>query len=235
MTLKRIFLIISVALISNNQVFTQINNNGWFSFPGLGPESPLSLTSEETFYGVIGAAALSYTLTELVFKNHENLNFYQIGGGMNNEYFWGLRKVFHQNFGVEKRAAPWFAFALEYNFQQWGDQTPKLDKNEKFGLGMGIMTYYRWYLFGKKRLSPYLEYGTGLFWGFKEFPYNGTAFTFNHSTQVGLEYTFENKNKARMGYGQFHQSNNYLFDRNPGYDGNGFNVSYSWFWKTSKW
>ncbi|MCL3781357.1 hypothetical protein EMN47_13285 [Prolixibacteraceae bacterium JC049] len=232
---RRTFTVLILILLLNLPAFSQGSKSNWFRVPGFGPESPLTLTNQETFVGVFGAAVLSYTLAELVSKNGENTNYYQARTGMNNEYFWGYRKVFHQNFGVEKQVAPWFAFAVEGNLQQWSDKTPDIKSKDAFGIGAGIMTYYRWYLFGKKRISPYLEYGAGLFYGFKEFPYNGTNFTFNLSTQLGVEYKLKNKDKIRLGYGQFHQSNNNLLQPNPGYDGDGFSISYSWFWKNTKW
>lgn len=230
---KRTVLVFSLILSYNVNALSQYND--WFHIPGFTPEIPITLTNENTFYGVMGAAALSYILAEYVFKEDENMNFYQVRIGMNDEHVWGLRSVWQQNFGVENRVAPWFAFAAEFNFQQWNDRTPEIDPKDKFGMGAGIMSYYRWYLFGKKRISPYLEYGTGLFFGFEKFPRNGSSLTFNHSTQLGLEYTFTNKNKLRVAYGQAHQSNNGLFSSNPGYNANGFSLSYSWFWKTSKW
>ncbi len=230
-----VFFFCFVISISQNG-FSQSSGNDWFHIPGFTPEIPITLTNENTFYGVIGAAALSYALSEFVFKkDNENMNFYQVRVGMSDEYVWGLRSVWHQNFGVENRVAPWFAIAAEFNLQQWNDRTPDIDNKDKFGMGAGIMSYYRWYLFGKKRISPFLEYGAGVFCGFKEFPRNGSNITFNLSTQLGLEYTFKDKNKLRVGYGLSHQSNNGLSSRNPGYDGNGFSIGYSWFWKTSKW
>ena len=231
---REVVLFFCFILSISKTTFSQQSGNDWFYIPGFTPELPTTLTSEETFYGVMGAAALSYILAEFVFKDNETLNFYQARTGMNDEYVWGLRSVWHQNFGVEKRIAPWFAFALEGNLQQWNDRTPDIDGKDKFGMGVGVMSYYRWYLFGKKRINPYLEYGTGVFMGFKKFPRNGSNLTFNHSTQLGLEYTLKNKNKIRIGYGQFHQSNNNLFSNNPAYDANGFSISYSWFWKNSK-
>ena len=233
-SVKRGLLLLAMCLSFVQGLQAQQSRGDWFRFPGFGPESPLTLTNEQVFYGVMGATVLSYTLSEWVLKDEENLNFYQVRSGMNSEYFWGLKKVWHQNFGIEKRVSSWFAFALELNLQQWSERSPGIESQDKFGLGAGIMTYYRWYLFGTKRLSPYLEYGTGLFQGFEQFPYNGTKFTFNHSTQLGLEYTFKNKNKLRLGYGQFHQSNNGLVQPNPGYDGDGFSVVYSWFWHTKR-
>lgn len=232
---KKIALVLCIALLINSTANAQNSGKDWFHIPGFTPEIPITLTNQRTFFGVMGAAALSYALAEFAFKDEENLNFYQVRAGMNDEYVWGLKSVWHQNFGVENRVAPWFAFAAEFNFQQWNDRTPGIEKKDKFGMGAGIMTYYRWYLLGKKKISPFLEYGTGLFFGFEKFPYNGSKFTFNHSTRLGIEYTFENKNKLRVAYGQVHQSNNGLFSKNPGYDGNGFSISYSWFWKTSKW
>ncbi len=41
----------------------------------------------------------------------------------------------------------------------------------------------------------------------------------------------KNQNKLRLGYGQFHQSNNAWIQPNPGYDGNGFSINDSVFWK----
>ena len=230
-TLAILFLILSI----NHHSFSQSSSNDWFHIPGFTPELPITLTNQKTFFGVIGTAALSYALAEFVFKGDENMNFYQVRAGMNKEYVWGLKNVWHQNFGVENRVAPWFAFAAEFNFQQWNDRTPGIDKKDKFGMGTGIMSYFRWYLFGKKRISPFLEYGTGLFYGFEKFPYNGSNFTFNHTTHLGIEYTFNNKNKLRVSYGQAHQSNNGLFSTNPAYDASGFSINYAWFWRTSKW
>ncbi|WP_281980356.1 acyloxyacyl hydrolase [Tenacibaculum mesophilum] len=223
-----LFLLINIPL----KTYSQSNQNDWPHIPGLTPEI---ITKKGAFYTVMGAATLSYVLSEFVFKGDENLNYYQVRGGMNNEHFWALRNVYHQNFGVEKRVSSWFAIAAEFNLQQWSDRTPNINSKNKFGLGAGIMTYYRWYALGKKRISPYFEYGVGGFLGFEKFPYNGSSFTFNHSTQLGIEYTFKNKNKLRLGYGHFHQSNNDLSKHNPGYNANGFSVAFSWFWKTSKW
>lgn len=231
---KTIFILTLISIFSVTALCQQSKSN-WVRVPGFGPESPLVLRNQETFIGIMGAAALSYALSELIFKNGENTNYYQARAGMNHEYFWGFRDVLHQNFGVEKRLAPWFAVATEFNLQQWTDQTPVVKNQNSFGLGAGLMTYYRWYILGKKRISPYLEYGAGVFYGFGKFPSNGTNFTFNYSTQLGLEYTFENENKLRFGYGQFHQSTQNAAFPNPGYDGDGFSISYSWFWKKSKW
>lgn len=176
---------------------------------------------QTTFVGLISVAALSYGLTKFVFKENETLNFYQVRAGV-----FGTEggTVVMENFGIEKRLAPWFGLGLEINNQQWIYE-------EKNGAGMGFNTYYRWHLLGKKKISPYIEYGAGFFFGFSDFPPNGTNFTFNLTTQVGAEYTFEDQNKLRLGYGHIHQSNNELLDPNPGEDGNGLNITYLWFWQ----
>ena len=41
----------------------------------------------------------------------------------------------------------------------------------------------------------------------EEFPTNGTNSNFNLTTQIGAEYTTENKIKLHLGYGHIHQSN----------------------------
>jgi hypothetical protein len=235
LSIRRTLLAIIILYTFSCNLNGQQGGKGWFRIPGFGPESPATLTNENTFCIVAGAALLSYTLSEFVFRDSVNINYYQTRAGMNNEYFWGHRKVFHQNFGVEKRLSSWFAAATEFNLQQWSDITPDTDSKHQFGIGAGIMTYYRWYILGRKRLSPYIEYGAGLFYGFKKFPHNGTNFTFNLSTQLGIEYTLKNRSKIRLSYGQFHQSNNNLLNRNPGYDANGFSIGYSWFLGTSGW
>lgn len=176
----------------------------------------------------MGAATISYGLAEWILKkdDDENLNFYQVRTGM-----YGMEggyTVYHQNFGLEKRLAPWFAIALEFNNQQWSS-------SESNGAGIGLNTHYRWYLFGKKRLSPFIEMGAGAFRGFSKFPSDGSNFTFHLTGNLGLEYTRKNQDRLRFTYGHLHQSNNDLLDANPGAIGNGFTISYAWFWKRSKW
>ena len=233
--IRVLIFILLVSFSGLSPAFAQQSNKGWFHIPGFTAEIPITLTNERTFWGVMGAATLSYALAEFVFKENETLNFYQLRTGMANEHNWGLKNVWHQSFGLEKRVAPWFAFAAELNLQEWNDNSPELAPEKRFGIGVGIMTYYRWYLLGRKKVSPFLEYGTGLFQGFEKFPHNGTRFTFNHATRLGVELTFKNNDRFRLGYGQLHQSNNGLERANPGFDANGFSVSYSWFWTSSKW
>lgn len=226
---KLILLIIS--LLFCTQLYSQ-EPTEWPQILGFSPESQLTLTDQDGFYRVMGVATFSYILSELILKNEDDLNFYQARAGVKVGQY---QTVFLENFGIEKRAASWFAFTVELNNQQWINNRPGAGDREKSGAGMGITTYYKWYLFGKKKLSPFLEYGAGVFTGFKEFPANGTTFTFNLSTQLGLEYSFSNENRLRLSYGQFHQSNNDLFSVNPGHDGNGLNITYAWYWGTSKW
>lgn len=217
--------IITLLTITNIQAQSQ---KDWFHFPGFDPALPTTLTDKETLVGVLGLAAISYSLEEFLFKKHNNVNYYSFRAGMNKEYAWGLKNVWHQNAGIEHQPAPWFAVSASFNLQQWNDNSPHIETDDRFGLGLGLMTYYRWYLFGKKRFKPYIEYGIGIFQGFKEFPYNGSKFSFNHSSQLGFEYVTKNKNKVRLGYGNFHQTNYNILDSNPSYTGYGFSLSYSY-------
>jgi len=199
-------------------VYSQCNQ--WPGIPVL-DESGVILLDQRTFIGVLSAATISYGLAQFIFKDNAHLNYYQARAGV----FGTLGgTVMMENFGIEKRLTPWFGLGLEINNQQWIYE-------EGNGAGMGFNTYYRWHLFGRKKLSPFIEYGAGFFYGFSEFPPEGTNFTFNLTTQVGAEYTFENKNKLRLGYGHIHQSNNDLLEPNPGEDGNGLNITHLWSWK----
>lgn len=221
---KATIIILLFIMISNVNAQSK---KDWFHIPGFDPALPTTLTDQNTFIGVLSLAALSYGIEELILKNHDNKNYYTVRIGMNNEYAWGLKNVWQQSIGLEHRIANWFSLTAKFHVQEWHDQTPQLDNKNKFGLGVGIMTYYRWYLLGKKRISPYIEYGTGVFLGFKKFPYNGTKFTFNNSTNLGLEYTLKSTHKIRLGYGNFNQTNYNWLSSNPSYNGNGFSLSYS--------
>ncbi len=223
----RRYIIIIFLLCSTLSSYAQAKNY-MPPIPGFDPALPATLNNGGTLLGVVGLAALSYTLEEFVFKNHENVNFYTSRAGFSNEYGWGLRSVALQNFGLEHRVASWFSMSAELNLQEAFDATPNIASKDKFGMGLGVMTYFRWYLFGKKRVSPYLEYGTGVFVGFSKFPYNGSNVTINHSTQIGVEYTINEKSKARVSYGSMHQSNYGFGYSDPGYDANGFMLSYAW-------
>jgi hypothetical protein len=166
---------------------------------------------QSTFIGGICIAALSYGLAQFVYNDTEAFNYYQVRarvlgttGGT----------VLMENFGFEKRLDSWFGLDLEINNQQSINE-------EKNRAGIRFNTNYRWHLFGRRRIGPFIEYGAGFFYGFSEFPLNGTNFTFNLTTQVGAEDGLENKVTLRLGDGHIHQSNNELLDPNPGEDKNG--------------
>ncbi len=209
-TLTLLTLILSV-FITKAQDF---NDSKLPSFP-----EPLVFLDQDGFYKVMGVAAASVIISELIF-NEVNANYYQVRSG-----FYGAddHNVFNQQFGIEKHLSHWFATGIEFNAQQWS--------GTQRGMGIGLNGTYRWYAFGKKRLSPFIEYGTGFFYGFSPFPAEGTKFTFHLTSNLGLEYTLKNENKMRLTYGHLHQSNNGLLEPNPGYDATGFTFTYLWNWK----
>lgn len=220
--LKKIFIGLILFATSIN-VFAQ-EPTKWPEIPGLEHGGPITLTNEKIFIRVAGAAAVSYILAKYVLKSEEQGDFWQVRvSNAVGEY----KTVFKQSIGVERHLAPWFAVALEFNFQQWFDNSPFAPSNANSGFGVGLQPYFRWYVFGKKRISPYLEYGTGFYQGFTKFPYNGTKFTFTHSSHLGIQYTIKNGNKLRLSYGQYHQSNNDWWSVNPSFNGNGFQITYS--------
>lgn len=201
---------------------TAAPEKNWPGIPALN-KNGISLINQKSFLGVMGAAATSFLVSEFLLKNKPpDLNFYQARAGVIG-VFDGT--VFVENFGIAKQLVPWFSLAIEANTQQW------TYKNGANGIGGGINFYYKWNLLGQKRLSPFLEYGTGLFFGAQRFPHDGTHFTFNLSSQLGLEYKLPNQNRIRLSYGHLHQSNNNTLSPNPGEDGNGFHLTYAWFWK----
>jgi len=207
-------------LMSTSMLHAQ--DNEWPAFPGLDySERSIALIDQESFIVLSGAAITSFVLSEFVLKDVKDLNYYQTRFGIVGTTGG---TVLIENFGIEKRLTHWFAIGLELNNQQWFYPQGN-------GFGIGLNTYYRWYLLGRKKISPFLEYGAGVFHGFSKFPPDGQQFSFNLTTQIGVEYTFDNENKIRLGYGHLHQSTNDLIVPNPGEDGNGFNVTYLWFWE----
>ena len=187
---------------------------------GLGND-PLTLVDQDGFYRVLTMAGISFIFSEMVFKEADE-HYYQLRGSYysNSE---GMR-VYGQHFGIEKRLSHWFGIGIEGFSQQWNGRGNS-------GIGMGLNAYYRWYAFGKKRWSPFLEYGTGGFYGFSRFPADGTKFTFHLTTSYGVEHKLKNKDRLRLTYGHLHQSNNDLFEANPGIDLKGFTLTYLWSWK----
>ena len=193
--------------------------DGALPSPPILEHETLRLADQETFLLVMGAAALSYGIAEFIARN-DDIHFYQIHGGV---FTSSAGTIFMQNAGIEKRPAPWFGLGLEFNLQQWAN-------GANSGAGVGFNTYYRWHIFGRKKLHPFIEYGAGTFLGFRQLPEDGTNFTFHLTTSAGLEYRFANQNRFRLSYGTLHQSNNDLLSRNPGLDGNGFAFAYLWYW-----
>ena len=216
--LSLFLLLFTPALFAQEEEF----GDGSADWPALSPidEGGLAVYSQESFLVALGAAVVSYGLAEFLFKD-ENLHYYHVHAGVYGAEN-GMR-VFMENVGIEKRLAPWFGMSAEIINQQWTDGNYK-------GMGMGITGYWRWYLLGNKRFSPFIETGTGGFMGFRKFPEGGTNFTFHLSTALGLEYTRPSGDKFRGTYGHIHQSNNDLFGPNPGMQGNGFTFSYLWVW-----
>ena len=133
-------------------------------------------------------------------------------------------KVYMQNFGLEREYSNWFSLRAEGNIQEFirdensGDNT----------FGLGFKLYSRYTAFGKKKVSPFFEYGAGLFTALKQFPFDGSRFTFNLTYAAGLEFTLANENKIRVDYNFIHHSNANIGSRNPGFDANGVSVSFSW-------
>lgn len=198
----------------------------WGGIPGLNGEG-ISLMNQTSFFVLMGSAATSYLAAEFL-TDTAHQNYYQSRIGV-----YGVSNhttITLQSFGIEKRIANWFSSGIELIFQQWRTRDPQIHT----GAGLGFNTYYRWHLLSKKRISPYLEYGAGVFNGFSPLPYNASRFTFHLTTSLGVEYNFSNDNLLRLSYGHLHQSNNGLFEPNPGLDGGGVQVTFLWFWKSSK-
>lgn len=199
----------------------QAQEERWPSLPGLGyNDQSIALINEESFYGLASASLLSLGVSEWVNKT-PSLNFYNARTGM---YGTTGGYVMQANVGLEKQLTHWFGIGLELNNEYWFYP-------EEMGWGAGLNTYYRWYAWGKKRWSPFMEYGAGIFRGMTPFPPDGQKFSFHLTTTVGVEHTLPNQDRVRVGYGHLHQSTNDIIVPNPGEDGNGFTATYSWFWK----
>lgn len=199
------------------------NEGEWGGIPGMNGGG-ITLIDQNSFLVLMGAASASYLIAEFLTDTTQQ-NFYQSRLGV-----FGVSNkttIVLESFGIEKRVAPWFGLGLELTWQQWLTRIPET----RVGMGMGLNTYYRWHLLSKYKLSPFLEYGAGVFYGFKKLPYNGSHFTFHLTTTLGLEYRLENQNRFRLSYGHLHQSNNELVEPNPGLDGGGLQMTLLWHWK----
>jgi len=188
-------------------------------FNPLGGDNPLQLDGQRGFLIMTaGGLASFFASTFSSFRTEDYL--YTQHGWYTDGFTETDKQIFFHGVGLEKRLAHWFGVGVELQIQH-------IYGSDYANLGGGLMTSYRWLAFGKKQLSPYFEYGAGIFNGIREFPEEGTRFTFRLVYKIGLELTTERGNKIRVAYGHIHQSNNDLFDVNPGYDGNGISLSYS--------
>ncbi len=193
-----------------------------FSFSQINPlgidNTFIGLDRENGFFIMSGVALASYFLSIKANEN-DKVEYYQLHVA----YFNGDGyDVFMQNFGIEREYSKWFSTRVEANLQEFS-------KANYSTFGFGVKVYTRWSLLREKRVKPFFEYGAGAFGALKKFPENGSRFTFNLTYAIGLEYLLSNKNKLRIDYNFIHHSNASLADANPGFDGNGISLSYSWF------
>jgi hypothetical protein len=181
----------------------------------------IALDRENGFFILSSFALASYFLVKKN-QNNSKIDYYQthIGYFENSKY-----RVLMQNFGVERNYSHWFSLKMEVNLQEI------INQNNFYTMGLGYKLYSRWSLFGKKKISPFFEYGSGVSFALKKFPENGTSFTFNLTYAIGLEVKLKNKNKLRIDANFLHHSNAGLSDNNPGFDGNGISLTYSWLLK----
>lgn len=191
----------------------------WPSPPLMGESGDASIAvySQGSFVPMLGAAAVSSGLAIWLSKD-EDLYAAQARVGL-----WGLEGAISstQAGGVEWRPARWFSLSWEVYLHEFGGERGS-------GVGVGLVPYFRWHAFGARKVSPYLEYGTGLHQGFARFPEDGSFFTFHLSTQLGVEVEVADRQRLRVGYGHLHHSNNDLAEPNPGIIGGGLSVAYSW-------
>lgn len=216
----KVFLMLSILGFQCPSLFGQYNPLGV-------KKSFLELDRENGFLIMSGVALASYLVSDFLLENKQ-LSFYQAhvgyftgtsgtdGASLTNKY-----QVWMQNFGVEREFSKWFSLRVELNLQEFSTK-------DYFTFGTGLKTYYKWTAFRSKKIHPFVEYGSGVFYAFDKFPKNASNLTFNLSYALGLEYILNKQSKIRMDYNYLHHSNNFLFDPNPGFDGNGVSISYSW-------
>lgn len=234
----RLYGLVLVAVFIAESSFAQYNP--------LGQENSFLAMDRQTGFVVMTSAALGSYLISQFLTDDNKLDFYQAhigyysgksgGGQMHPEsmsdgqtdlYDQTDYCIFMESFGVEREFSKWFSMRLEANIQEFtGDNY--------FSMGGGIKTYYKWTFLRKLRVHPFIEYGAGVFYAAKKFPEDGSRGTFNLNYAVGGEYILPNNDKIMADFNFKHHSNNNLGDANPGFDGNGVSVSYSWFWKEKK-
>ena len=198
-----------------------LNQNANAQFNPLGRENTVIGLDRQNGAIIMTALGIgAYFLTKNVPEKNK-AKFYQLhfaffqGDGYN---------VYMQNFGLEREYSHWFSLRAEGNIQEFIRREDRSDDT----FGVGFKLYSRYTAFGNKKVSPFFEYGAGLFTALKQFPFDGSRFTFNLTYAVGLEFTLANKNKIRADYNFIHHSNANIGRTNPGFDGNGVSVSFSW-------
>ncbi|MEO0356686.1 MAG: acyloxyacyl hydrolase [Pseudomonadota bacterium] len=205
---------------------TSASDASWPDLGAFGNDGALTLDNQNTFLAIAGAAALSYYLSEHVFDDADDTLYFYTRNGVAHGFDIRMHSL---SFGVENRLSPWFALGGVGTYQWWEDSGAL--PSEDSGSGIGISAHARWYVLGEQVISPFVEYGAGVFYGFEKFPHDGTHWTFNLSSQIGIEYQVSDTAVIRFGYGNAHQSNNGLSATNPGFDGNGFSLTYATQWK----
>lgn len=195
------------------------SQEAWPAIPGI-DEGAASVHSQETFLPALGFAAVSYGLARWV-DRAERAHRVQSRLGA-----YGLEDhlVLNQAVGVEQQVSPWFSLSWEVFVQEW---RADLATGNTHGMGVGLNPWAKWTAFAARKISPFVEVGTGGFYGFKRFPEEGTRFTFHLNTNLGLEWALDASDCFRLTYGHLHQSNNGLGERNPGIVGNGLTVTWS--------
>lgn len=220
-------------------IITLLPNSTFCQLNPLGQENSFMELDRQRGGIIMVSAALGSYLVSRFFTNDAKINYYQAHTG----YFYGYSgegwgpssqastktayNIFMQNFGAEREYSRWFSLRLEGTIQE-------ISGEDYFTVGGGIKIYTKWTFLRKKKLHPYIEYGGGIFYALKKFPEEGSLATFNLNYAIGAEYILPNNNKVRLSANYKHHSNNNLGDANPGFDGNGVSVSYSWFWKKNK-
>jgi hypothetical protein len=130
-------ILLLLILISSSMLHAQ--DKEWPAFPGLDySDRSIALIDQESFIVLSEAAITSFVLSEFVLKD---LNYYQTRFGIVGTTGG---TVLIENFGIEKRLTHWFAIGLELNNQQWF-------YTQENGFGIGLNTYNRWYLLGRKK------------------------------------------------------------------------------------
>lgn len=209
-------LVVCLSMLAFNTVQSQAP---WPAIPGI-DEGQASVHSQETFVPALALAALSFGFarwideSERAHRAHGRIGIYGLEG------YW----VFNQTVGVEQQVTPWFSLSWEFLVQEWAAND---SSGNKAGAGIGLIPYAKWTALSTHRLSPFVEIGTGAFYGFQRFPASGTRFTFHLNTNLGVAWKLNGDDVLRLTYGHLHQSNNGLGDRNPGIVGNGATVTWS--------